>query len=720
VFSIFSRHAPALRVATEAHRVLPSKRRTLRPVTPVEALEERVLPAVTLLIDYSLDNGFFNTAEKRAAIESAANEIGARLSDSLPAVARGERPITDPKTFAPTKWTFDVPANAVRIFVAGSALSGNTVGLGGWRTDTGLRSFDANNDFQPYVGYIGFDNDGSTSWNFSDTASGSQTNFMAVARHELLHVLGIGAASTGTTSWGARLSGGFFIGVATRVANGGVYPQVTSDRGHFAQGTNSIMAPVISSISHPTAVDWAALDDIGWDISTPAVPGQYADVVGQTASGDWWISTNLGSAGLLSPAIAGNWSPGAGWRDMQFGDVDGNGMTDVVGRAVDGTWWVGLNMGGRFQNRYFGAWNPQVTWKDVRIGDFDGDRRADIVGRTSTGAWYVARSIGTSFVTTPWTIWNEAAGWHDIEIGDFNGDGRDDIAARTSSGAWWIARSTGTLFATSSWAVWNEAAGWRDVLVADFDGNGKDDIAARTKSGEWFVGLSVGSAFSTGHWTSWNEAAGWRDVAVGDFFGDSRPDIIGRSSAGAWWVAASLGSSFSTVPYAFGIWTESAGWRDVQVGQFAGTGKADILARTAAGTWFVGENSGSSITFRPFGQWNEALVWKNVISGRDLRVAAAAAPIAAAASAVGDGTGSVLSAQSQMASSDAPAVSLNGSAAQTERPRFAGAADENDDMSFARASKPDAARLMARSMPTAAALLDDLFADRRLLSSLGI
>ncbi len=495
-------------------------------------------------------------------------------------------------------------------------------------------------------------------------------------------------------------------------------------RGHFAQGTNSIMAPVISSITRPTAIDWAALDDIGWDVSAPATPGLFADVVGRTASGYWWMSTNTGASGLSSPTIAGHWSPLAGWRDIQFGDFDGNGLKDVVGRTSGGVWWVGFNGGGVFQNKYMGFWSERVGWQDVGVGDFNGDGRADIVGRTANGAWYVAQSVGTTFLTTRWAGWSSAAGWHDVQIGDFDGDGRDDIAARNKFGSWWVGRSTGSSFTSTFWAGWNEGAGWRDVLVADFDGNGADDIAARSRFGEWYVGLSVGARFSTNRWTqtSWTEAAGWRDVTVGDFYGDARPDIIGRSLTGGWYVAVNLGSSFSTLPTPFGSWVEASGWRDVQVGQFAGSAKADILARTATGAWYVGETSASGIAFRPFGQWNEGLIWQSVSSGRNFVV-----PVAGAAA---------LAASSESAGTDiafvaitSPEVSETALAESNEGQALTGfAAPQSvapilgtDAMSVA---YDDERRDPLPTVPkwpfigTAETLLEDLFADDRLLSAL--
>ena len=589
------------------------RRRRSRPIS-VEVLEERILPAVTLLIDYSLDNGFFASAERRTAIETVASEIGARLNDTLTAVPTGSYAVTDPKTFTTTTRTFSVPANAIRIYVAGSSFGGNIVGQGGWRTNTGIRNFNSATDFQPYVGYMGFDNDGSTAWSFGET--GPNVNFRIVARHELLHVLGIGGAAT----WDAQISSGVFTGPKTRAANGGAFPPVDASHGHFAAGVNSIVTPIVGSITMPTAIDWAALDDIGWDVVVPPTPGAYADVIGRTAAGTWYLAMNVNGS-LSGLTVMTGWNEAANWQDVSTGDFDGNGLTDVVGRTAGGAWWVGLNRGGSFESRLFGVWNHTFAWRDVEVGDFNGDGLDDIVGRTRFGSWYVATSTGTSFVTDGWAGWNEAAQWRDAGVGDFNGDGRDDVVARTASGVWYVGLSTGSGFSTVAWAGWNEAAVWRGTVFGDFNGDGRDDIASRTYYGIWYVALSTGTGFSTTAWAGWSEPAGWRDVRVGDFTGDSRADIIARTSNGAWYVGTSLGTRFATAFY--GAWSEPAGWRDLLVGQLSGSGKADIMARTAGGAWYVGESTGSGLAFRLAGLWNESLGWRSVFADRNFVVAAA-------------------------------------------------------------------------------------------------
>lgn len=589
-------------------------------------------------MDYSLDtSGFFNVASRRTALETAAGEIGARLNDTLAAIPTGTYNVTHPVTGGSVSATFSVAANAIRVFAGGRSFAGSQVGEGGWRTNTGLRNFNSASDFQPYAGFVAFDSDGGTTWDFTGTGPG--TDFKAVARHELLHVLGIGGAS----SWDALLSGGTFTGANARAANGGVNPLVTSDGGHFAQTANSIMRPVVSDIETPTAVDYGALDDIGWDVAALPTPGVYADVFGRASDGTWWVSRNAN--GFLPPEQFGRWNESAGWRDVSKGDFNNDGRTDVVGRTSGGQWWVGLNNGTGFVNSLFGTWSDSAVatlWRDVRVGDFNNDGRDDVAGRTSTGQWWVGLSNGSAFNTTPWAGWTEAIGWRDVSVGDFDNDGRSDIAGRSITGQWWVGLSTGTAFQTRLFGQWTEAAGWRDVRVGDFNADGRSDIIGRSNAGQWWLARSTGSAFTTVPYGAWTESANWRGVLVGDFTGDSRQDIIARTSAGQWWVGTNSGSAFAFTPY--GAWTEGA-WRDLQAANFAGNGKADVVARTATGQWWVGENTGTRLTFRSFGQWDESLAWRNVAADKNL-FSAAAQGAGAQVVTTSSGSGGLLAADS--------------------------------------------------------------------------
>lgn len=612
-----------------------------------EVLENRVLPAITLLMDYSLDDsGFFNNPDARRAMESVAAELGSRLADNIPVLPRGTYRMVDPSTFTETFVEFDAPANTMRVFAAGNDLSDQTglLAAASSLTSPAIRRFDLANDYAPYASFIGF----GTNWNWDYDGTNDDPdaiNFRAVARHEMMHALGIGVAA----SWHTRISNDRFIGSATIAVNGGVAPGTSSFDGndHFAQGNFALSQPFLSDILRPTALDWAALDDLGWDV---VLPGRFADVFARSSDGTWYASAN--SKGLSKPYDFGKWADDAiaGWQDVGTSvDLNGDGFTDVVGRTSGGAWYAGINTSNGFENRFFGAWNELANWQDVRFGDFNGDGKTDVVGRTGSELW-VGTSTGTAFQTSRWAPKSNqlpglppAAVWQDVQVADFNGDGRDDIALRNGVGEWYAGISTltdvGDVFIVSRWATWADSgsgAFWRDVQAVDMNNDGAADLIGRTYTGEWYVGLSqpgaVGGFFSTFRWTTWNEAAGWRGVTVGDFTGDGLVDILGRTSTGEFYLAQNIGGvQLSSIAY--GRWTETKGslqvWQDgtgedraLLVGDFTSDSRPDVLARAYDGSWWLGTNNGQKLTFSAYGQWGEALGWRNETSTKKLVAAA--------------------------------------------------------------------------------------------------
>jgi hypothetical protein len=290
--------------------------------------------------------------------------------------------------------------------------------------------------------------------------------------------------------------------------------------------------------------------------------------------------------------------------DQNQNGINGEGNDPVLGKPRDaftGYFYLNTTASGPFVSGIFGRDPTSNT----------------VQGLVSNGA---------SFTSSPWLVFPTAGpagpfAWADFVYGDFNGDGKIDIAAHDlNSGHEWVAINNGSSFTLSDWTsasnAWAtpQALGtpitWVNFVVGDFNGDGKADIAARDlQRGNVFVALSSGSGFSIQYWNHWATAADlggrpitWVDVLAGDFNGDGKTDLVGRfQEQGQVWVALSNGSGFKQVFWQHWATPAELGgqaitWANVQVGNFDGTGQANLFARAVEyGTTWI------STAFNPNG-----------------------------------------------------------------------------------------------------------------------
>jgi parallel beta-helix repeat protein len=302
-------------------------------------------------------------------------------------------------------------------------------------------------------------------------------------------------------------------------------------------------------------------------------------------SGQWFVALSNGSSAFSTPTLWTTWAPlvtngVSDWVDVQTGDFNGDGMTDIVGRILSaGQFWVSLSNGTSFTApTLWTTWEAGNVWRDVRTGDFNGDHKSDIAGRLFDSAqWYVGLSSGSNFVTYQWDTSWPAATWVDVQFADFNGDGKTDIAGRDAVGGQWrvsISNAAGTgALPSTIWTTWvgiPEGVAWANVRSGDFNGDGRADLAGwDSQTGVWWVSISTGTNFATAAlWTTWQAGATFLDVRVGDFNGDGLADLTGRlSGIGVWVVSTSTGSAFST--FSSTAWDPTVAWTGVKVANFA-------------------------------------------------------------------------------------------------------------------------------------------------------
>lgn len=303
----------------------------------IEALQTRILPAITFQFDYSLDaTNFFdpiNNPERRVVLEQAGNDLGSRLQDTILEIIPHKFNVADTWTA-----TFEDPSNGsafdvddlivgeniIRVYVGARNLGGS-LGEGGpgfASSVTGVQQWvdtvlgrgqagalgpdNAQTDFSPFGGSIAFDE--TTNWHFGlDTADldAGEFDFFSTAIHELAHVIGFGTAP----SFNNLVSGGVFTGSSSILEYDGSGPVPLADPGHWQQdlldnGAEVSLDPDLADgvRKNLTALDYAGLNDLGW----------------QVEGGDAYLPTILLASNLANSLV------------IQDDGIAGNGMSEFV------------------------------------------------------------------------------------------------------------------------------------------------------------------------------------------------------------------------------------------------------------------------------------------------------------------------------------------------------------------------------------------------------
>lgn len=286
-------------------------------VSPLEGIK------IELRYDYD-ESDFFDQAGSREAMRACADFFENLLMDELseinPATSGSDQNSwvalpQNPATGTLLELTdLVVPADTLIIFPGARDLPGTTTGFATsglsvsgfsdffetvlYRGQAGAQE-DPARDFGTWGGSISFDArepGGETRrWNFSTTvAVADETNFVGVALHEIMHLLGVGNAD----SWRGLIDeNGFFQGEASIAALGGSAPQVEPNQSHWLGSTPGpyqaptfgsfgslhgvdqrvLMSPVSlnTDTSHKviTDLDLGALIDIGWEVLPPVRGG---------------------------------------------------------------------------------------------------------------------------------------------------------------------------------------------------------------------------------------------------------------------------------------------------------------------------------------------------------------------------------------------------------------------------------------------------------------
>lgn len=302
--------------------------------------------ALEIRLDFRFDDsGFFErNPEARTRLDEAAT-FYERFEDALAPIApRGSDTWTaraiDPATPQELMGVRDlvVPEDTLHVFVGAADLSlFGRVGLsapGGFEVD-GSPAFvdrvrardqsgalaDEPSDFGPWGGSISFDTQTDFFLGSHPSGLGSgEIDFLSVALHELGHVLGVGTSDV-WSRW-VETERSPFLGVtrarlrgpASEEAFGRPVPLAigdpfSPDLGHFASTVSSVVPGGASQTPSYTPelgagrrkvltrLDYAALDDVGWEVVPVPEPGTLGFVLGGVLALNFyarpqWISTS--------------------------------------------------------------------------------------------------------------------------------------------------------------------------------------------------------------------------------------------------------------------------------------------------------------------------------------------------------------------------------------------------------------------------------------------
>ncbi|MEU9418996.1 VCBS repeat-containing protein [Streptomyces sp. NPDC048272] len=254
----------------------------------------------------------------------------------------------------------------------------------------------------------------------------------------------------------------------------------------------------------------------------------------------------------------------------------------------------------------------QVT-RQANGHDFGDNGSTDVLSRDAAGMlqrddlfdWPSGGQVTTAKRTAlgaGWQIYNQ------IEAaGNIAGTPVGDLVARDTTGALWLYQGTGKGGFTSrikignGWQIYQQIAGGSDLT-----GDGRPDLVATDTAGVAWLYQGTGNASAPfasrarigGGWQIYNQI-----TAVGDIAGSGAGDLVARDTAGVLWLYQGDGKGNFTSRVKIG-----AGWNAfshlVGAGDATGDGRPDLIAYGPNAT-YVYESTGS--TTAPFSRLTTTL-----------------------------------------------------------------------------------------------------------------
>ncbi len=273
----------------------------------------------------------------------------------------------------------------------------------------------------------------------------------------------------------------------------------------------------------------------------------YADVVVKRChSGKWHncdlYTTSVDSNGNINLGISRCFLSLPTNYTIQAVELNGDGATDLFAWLENSTQckliYSELSRNGIAPLNYTATRYCSEKWDRVEFGDFNGDGLTDVINLNDNGHCIMYSDGGTMSKETK-SSWPDKN--HYMELGDFNGDGKTDMlltgwAKNPNEGGWtsWCinySKGDGT-FTNEYYAKPFETRN-KQLFIADLNGDGFDDIQAIDKNssgnnmtqpqaylsdgrGNFYKQVKGGNVYATDKWHFY----------MGDFNGDGKADFV--------------------------------------------------------------------------------------------------------------------------------------------------------------------------------------------------
>jgi hypothetical protein len=517
-------------------------------------------------------------------------------------------------------------------------------------TKAGEKNDDA---FGSYVSTAGDINGDGYSDIIIGAARFTYNNFTHCGKSYVFH--GSSSGLPATANWsalGENTNDFFGMSVSTSGdVNGDGYSDIIIGSNNYSNNRGKVYAYYGNASGLPTTASWTAMGEnndnlFGWSISTAGdLNGDgYCDIIigaiGYSSKGRIYVYYGNGS-GLASwswTADGENTYDGFGWSVSVAGDVNGDGLSEVIAGACHYSNYKGkvyLYYGSPIGIGSYPNWfatgennNDHFGYRVFIAGDVNGDGYSDVVIGANgfsnyKGKVYAYYGSSTGLSTSPnWTATGESnsdmLGYSISTAGDVNRDGYSDViigvpghnGGNYGQGKVYVYYGGSTGLSTSpNWTVIGENSsdlfGYSVSTAGDVNGDGYSDIiigAFGYYKGKVYAyyGSSTGPS-NIPNWTvtgeNQNDGFAYSLSTAGDVNGDGFSDIIVGADMFSIWngkVYVYYGSSSGLSPTpnwtAIGENTDDAfGYSVSTAGDVNGDGYCDIVAGARYGSSFKGK-----------------------------------------------------------------------------------------------------------------------------------